>query len=118
LQRASTLPDLSGLAWVDDQFLLAVHDAKNPEEDRRPRVSRPTLEAEPTRRQLYENASEVKPVSEVFATLEEIAQYLMDQGHSEETGDIQDFWPNKPLHPTAAASRFFGVLCLTRGPRA
>jgi hypothetical protein len=36
---ASTLPDLSGLAWVDGDRFLAVHDAKNPDEKERPRVS-------------------------------------------------------------------------------
>lgn len=33
------LLDLSGLAWVDGDIFLAVHDAKNPEELRRVRVS-------------------------------------------------------------------------------
>lgn len=36
---ASTLPDLSGLAWIDGDRFLAVHDAKNPAEKERPRVS-------------------------------------------------------------------------------
>jgi hypothetical protein len=36
---ASTLPDLSGLTWVDGDRFLAVHDAKNPDEKERPRVS-------------------------------------------------------------------------------
>jgi hypothetical protein len=36
---ASTLPDLSGLAWIDGDRFLAVHDAKNPDEKERPRVS-------------------------------------------------------------------------------
>jgi len=37
--RASTLPDLSGLAWITEDLFLAVHDAKNPEEIDLPRVS-------------------------------------------------------------------------------
>ncbi len=36
---ASTLPDLSGFAWVDGERFLAVHDSKNPDEKERPRVS-------------------------------------------------------------------------------
>ena len=36
---ASTLPDLSGLAYVGNDQFLAVHDAKNPDELDRPRVS-------------------------------------------------------------------------------
>ena len=36
---ASTLPDLSGLAYVGDGRFLAVHDSKNPGELGRPRVS-------------------------------------------------------------------------------
>jgi hypothetical protein len=36
---ASALPDLSGLAWIESDLFLAVHDAKNPEENHRPRVS-------------------------------------------------------------------------------
>jgi hypothetical protein len=39
VQSTGTLPDLSGLAWVDGDAFLAVHDAKNPEENDRPRVS-------------------------------------------------------------------------------
>ncbi|HXG67452.1 MAG TPA: hypothetical protein VNO70_20275, partial [Blastocatellia bacterium] len=38
-RRAGTLPDLSGLAWIDGDRFLAVHDAKNPEENQFPRVS-------------------------------------------------------------------------------
>lgn len=37
--RADTVPDISGLAWVEGDTFLAVHDAKNPEENNRPRVS-------------------------------------------------------------------------------
>lgn len=37
--RASTLPDLSGLVWMENDLFLAVHDAKNPEEIERPRAS-------------------------------------------------------------------------------
>lgn len=33
------LPDISGLAWVELDTFLAVHDAKNPEENNRPRIS-------------------------------------------------------------------------------
>lgn len=33
------LPDISGLAWAGQDSFLAVHDAKNPEENHRPRVS-------------------------------------------------------------------------------
>ena len=36
---ASTLLDLSGLAWVDGNRFLAVHDSKNPDEKDRQRVS-------------------------------------------------------------------------------
>ena len=36
---ASKLPDLSGLVWMEDDLFLAVHDAKNPDEIRRPRAS-------------------------------------------------------------------------------
>lgn len=35
----NSMPDLSGLAWVEGDTFLAVHDAKNPEENDRPRVS-------------------------------------------------------------------------------
>jgi len=38
--KASTLPDLSGMGWINGEVLLAVHDAKNPAENDRPRVSR------------------------------------------------------------------------------
>lgn len=38
-QAVNILPDLSGLAWVEGDTFLAVHDAKNPEESDRPRVS-------------------------------------------------------------------------------
>ena len=38
--RASTLPDLSGLAWVEDDLFIGVHDAKrNPEKYYWPRIS-------------------------------------------------------------------------------
>jgi hypothetical protein len=33
------MPDVSGLAWVERDTFLAVHDAKNPEENHLPRVS-------------------------------------------------------------------------------
>jgi len=36
---AKGVPDISGLAWVAGDSFLAVHDAKNPEENNRPRVS-------------------------------------------------------------------------------
>jgi hypothetical protein len=40
LARASTLPDLSGMAWVEGDLFLGVHDAKrNPEKYNWPRVS-------------------------------------------------------------------------------
>ncbi|MFA6009617.1 MAG: hypothetical protein WC799_06520 [Desulfobacteraceae bacterium] len=40
LVHASTLPDLSGLAWVQDDLFIGVHDAKrNPEKSNWPRVS-------------------------------------------------------------------------------
>ena len=38
-RAAAILPDLSGLAWVEGDTFLAVHDAKNPEENDRPRAS-------------------------------------------------------------------------------
>ncbi|MCP4211870.1 MAG: DUF333 domain-containing protein, partial [Halieaceae bacterium] len=38
-RRASTLPDVSGLAWIAGDSFLAVHDAKYPEEAALPRVS-------------------------------------------------------------------------------
>ena len=38
-QPVTNIPDLSGLAWVEGDTFLAVHDAKNPEELDRPRVS-------------------------------------------------------------------------------
>jgi hypothetical protein len=38
--RAATLPDLSGLAWIEDGLFLGIHDAKrNPEKYNWPRVS-------------------------------------------------------------------------------
>lgn len=37
--RASLLPDVSGLAWIDGDRFLAVHDAKVPEEADLPRLS-------------------------------------------------------------------------------
>ena len=42
-QVVNGIPDLSGLAWVEGDTFLAVHDAKNPEENDRPRVSMLTL---------------------------------------------------------------------------
>lgn len=36
---ANAVPDISGLAWVEGDTFLAVHDAKNPEENARPRLS-------------------------------------------------------------------------------
>ena len=38
-QRASLMPDLSGLAWIQGDLFLAVHDAKFPDEGDLPRVS-------------------------------------------------------------------------------
>lgn len=38
-RRATTLPDLSGLAWVGDDRFLCVHDAKAKDEAGRPRAS-------------------------------------------------------------------------------
>lgn len=38
-RRASLLPDVSGLAWIDGDRFLAVHDAKYPDEAGFPRVS-------------------------------------------------------------------------------
>ncbi|HYP29701.1 MAG TPA: hypothetical protein VE262_23515 [Blastocatellia bacterium] len=38
-RAAASLPDLSGLAWVEGDTFLAVHDAKNPEENASPRLS-------------------------------------------------------------------------------
>ena len=38
-QSVNGIPDLSGLAWVEGNTFVAVHDAKNPEENDRPRVS-------------------------------------------------------------------------------
>jgi hypothetical protein len=42
-EPASTLPDLSGLAWLGGDEFVGVHDAKNPDELKRPRVSILTL---------------------------------------------------------------------------
>ncbi|MGH7494813.1 MAG: hypothetical protein ACREOO_20770 [bacterium] len=39
----NVLADLSGLAWIEGDTFLAVHDAKNPEENPRPRVSTVSL---------------------------------------------------------------------------
>lgn len=39
MQLLNSIPDLSGLAWVEGDTFLAVHDAKNPEENDRPRIS-------------------------------------------------------------------------------
>ena len=39
IQTSPILPDLSGLAWIDGDTFLAVHDAKNPIENFKPRVS-------------------------------------------------------------------------------
>jgi hypothetical protein len=39
LASNATLPDLSGLAWMGGERFVAVHDAKNPDELDRPRVS-------------------------------------------------------------------------------
>lgn len=40
LAPASTLPDLSGMAWVEDDLFLGIHDAKrNPEKYNWPRIS-------------------------------------------------------------------------------
>jgi hypothetical protein len=38
-RAATSLPDLSGLAWVEGDTFLALHDAKNPEEISLPRAS-------------------------------------------------------------------------------
>lgn len=38
-RAAALMPDISGLAWVERDTFLAVHDAKNPEENHLPRVS-------------------------------------------------------------------------------
>jgi hypothetical protein len=38
-EPASTLLDLSGIAWMDDDLFLAVHDSKSVEEPERPRAS-------------------------------------------------------------------------------
>lgn len=38
-RRTEPMPDVSGLAWVERDTFLAVHDAKNPEENHLPRVS-------------------------------------------------------------------------------
>lgn len=38
-RTAEPMPDISGLAWVERDTFLAVHDAKNPEENHLPRVS-------------------------------------------------------------------------------
>ena len=47
------------------------------------RVCRPKFDTEPTCYQLYETISAGTPISEVFATLEDFTQYLLDRGHSE-----------------------------------
>ena len=39
LKSSNPLPDLSGMAWMGDDLFLVVHDAKNPDELDRPRVS-------------------------------------------------------------------------------
>jgi hypothetical protein len=39
LRVASTIPDLSGLAWIKNDLFVAVHDAKNFEGNNQPRVS-------------------------------------------------------------------------------
>lgn len=39
VRAAESMPDVSGLAWVERDTFLAVHDAKNPEENHLPRVS-------------------------------------------------------------------------------
>jgi len=39
LKSSDPLPDLSGLVWISDGIFVAVHDAKNPDELDRPRVS-------------------------------------------------------------------------------
>jgi hypothetical protein len=39
LRSSDPLPDLSGLAWMGEDLFVAVHDAKNPDELDRPRVS-------------------------------------------------------------------------------
>jgi len=45
--RASFLPDISGLAWVRGDTFVAVHDAKNPEEAGLPRASLVVLPEDP-----------------------------------------------------------------------
>jgi hypothetical protein len=47
-ELASTLLDLSGIAWVAEGTFVAVHDAKRGEEDDRPRVSIVALPDSPT----------------------------------------------------------------------
>jgi hypothetical protein len=44
---------------------------------------RDEFDGEPTHYQIYENVSEGTPVSPVFASLDEMKQWLMDNGHSE-----------------------------------
>jgi hypothetical protein len=46
-EPASTLPDLSGLSWIEDDVFVAVHDAKRGDEDDRPRVSIVQLPTDP-----------------------------------------------------------------------
>jgi hypothetical protein len=65
------------------------------------RLYRPRFDAEPTCYQLYENTSEGTPISEVFATLEEFTQYLLDRGHSQKA--VRVF-----LEKGFAASMFIG----------
>jgi hypothetical protein len=38
-KSSDPLPDLSGLAWMGEDLFVAVHDAKNPDELDRPRMS-------------------------------------------------------------------------------
>jgi hypothetical protein len=47
-----------------------------------PEWYRTAFEQEPTHYQIYETVTEGKPVSPVFATLEALAQWLVDQGYS------------------------------------
>lgn len=88
----------AGLRWIAD--LMAWERGEHPERQKADEagcrffweweggppdraVCRPKFEVEPTCYQLYENTTEGTPISEVFASLEELAQYLISKGHSE-----------------------------------
>jgi len=75
-------------SWIDDygdEFLEWSKDEIEAPPD--PNFYRPAFRDKPTAFQIYENVTEGTPVSPVFATQDEMRQWLLAQGHSEKATD-------------------------------